>query len=157
MHQQSSDDEEDEERSRDKNDEKRARILNGKMKSNSSKKTPVTSSAAPVPSSSKKSPVPQAKTSAPIPASASSPQPMKIDIDLEITDDLMNGDLMITPDDDADADLTIMGVEEMQEIQQEIEKDLFPTITSVTSLHPSNNEQFNEFFAANPLENGGVL
>lgn len=138
------DEEEEGERPTEKNVAKKAKISNGKTKSTSSKKKPATSPT-PVPSS-KKSPVPQPKaTAAPVPVSA--PTPMKMDAVLDINDD--DDDLMIIPDDVG----LIMGDEEMEEI----EKDLFPTITSVTSLHPGNNEQFNDLFGASPLENSGVL
>lgn len=78
-----------------------------------------------------------------------------MDIALDINDDdddlqAANEDLLIIPD---DVDLTTMMDDDIQEIQM---NDLFPTITSVTSLHPGNNEQFSELLAG-PLENGGIL
>lgn len=152
MRQRSSDDEDG--RRTPKNVDKNASTSNGKTKSTSSKDKPATSSASTVPSD--KSPEPKSKaTTTPklTPARTTAPPPpqlTKMDIALDINDDEETpNDLLIIPD---DVDLTLMDDEEMQEI----ENTLFPTITSVTSLHPGNNEQFNELLAS-PLENGGVL
>lgn len=153
MRQRSSDDEDG--RRTPKNVDKNASTSNGKTKSTSSKDKPTTSSASTVPSD--KSPEPKSKATTttpkltPAPTPAPPPQQLtKMDIALDINDDDETpNDLLIIPD---DVDLTLMDDEEMQEI----ENTLFPTITSVTSLHPGNNEQFNELLAS-PLENGGVL
>lgn len=142
MRQRSSDDEED--RPTAGNSGKNASILNDEKTSKSPKEKP-SKSPAHVPST-EKSLVSQSKAteSAPPPPPQPQRQSMKMDTDLDIND--VDDDIAIIPDDDAD--LTIMGDEEMQEI----EKDLFPTITSVTSLHPGGNERFSELF-----ENSSVL
>lgn len=124
---------------------------NGRGKPTSSKSKPATSARVP---SSEKSPVPQSKaTTTPKPTTAPpQPPPTKMDIAIDINDDEDDAELLIIPDDD----LSMMeeDIQEIQGIHMNDLDQLFPTITSVTSL-AGNAEQFSEL--ASPLENGGVL
>lgn len=71
-----------------------------------------------------------------------------MDADIEIND----GDVeMILPDDG----LQLFDEEDMREIEKELPTGLFPTIASVTSLHPSV-DRF-DFLPANPLEPSNIL
>lgn len=83
------------------------------------------------------------------------PRPTKMEMDLDISlNDTSNNEMIIGDDgdlNDISKEDAILNDEEMQELQNE----LFPTITSVTSLHPNFNEIIN--FDSNPLETSNIL
>lgn len=70
-----------------------------------------------------------------------------MDTDLDITDTDLD---LIIPDDGVNDGLRLIDDEAMQEIEKDLPADIFPTITSVTSLHPSV-DQFNDFFDTSAL------
>lgn len=147
MRQRSSDDEEDKP-TEIRNKSKDARISNDKKKSLNGKPS---TSPAHVPSSEKSS-VPRSKVAAVSTPITPSQQPqamqsMKMDAALDINDEDDNV-TAILPDDEIDLTIMDMDANDLQELEDQI----FPTITSVTSLHPSN-----DLFESNPLENGAIL
>lgn len=91
---------------------------------------------------------PSQHQSEPPPALQQLPLQMKMDADIEIDD----GDMeMIIPDEG----LQLIDDEDMREIEKELPTGLFPTIASVTSLHPSV-DRF-DFLPTNPLEPSNIL
>lgn len=83
------------------------------------------------------------------PPPPSQPQ-MKVDIDLDINDTDL--DLIIPDDDDG---LQLIDAEELQEIVNDMPTGLFPTISSVTSLHPSIDR--GDIFEAQAIEPSNIL